>query len=102
MAEAPEYELVERPFIEQLRSMAGAIQRGIRAVEQLSSDEGGGLEMILRQAARSGDLPPALGDEDPALSWMAEQRGRWEGIRSWFLGTAEDRPTIDRLAEVIA
>jgi uncharacterized protein (TIGR02677 family) len=53
-------------------------------------------------AARSGDLPPALGQADPVASWTAQQRVRWGGARTWFRGDpgAATLATVARLAEV--
>jgi uncharacterized protein (TIGR02677 family) len=81
-------------FVEQLRMLSGEISTAMEAVEV------GGIQSLIEIAARSQDLPPALGGVDPAFRWMEQQRGKWEGIRVWFLGgTHQPSPTVDHLAE---
>ncbi len=83
-------------FIEQLRRLADEIRAAIEAVEEQ------GAARLFELASRSGDLPPSLGDGDPAAQWRALQDARWLGIRTWFQGVAAlgTAPTVERLAEV--
>jgi uncharacterized protein (TIGR02677 family) len=83
-------------FLEQLRRLSDEIRAAIEAIGQP------GAERLIATAARSADLPPALGDVDPALAWIAEQRQRWLGICVWFVGDpqAGGAPTVERLAGV--
>jgi uncharacterized protein (TIGR02677 family) len=83
-------------FIEQLRRLADEIRAAIAAVEAAGSGR------LIELASRSGDLPPALGQGEPAAQWRTEQAARWSGIRAWFQGDAAGgtAPTVDRLAEV--
>ncbi len=34
---------------------------------------------------------------DPAARWVADERERWDGVRSWFAGTAAGPPRVERL-----
>ncbi|MGQ0503962.1 MAG: TIGR02677 family protein [Myxococcaceae bacterium] len=83
-------------FVEQLRRLSDEISVAMGAVEAAGS------ERLISIASRSGDLPPILGSSDPATSWMAEQRARWQGTLQWFRGDpGTGAPaTVNRLAEV--
>ncbi len=83
-------------FVEQLRRLSDQIGAAIDSVEAAD------VSRLIAVASRSGDLPPALGDTDPAELWLAEQTARWAGTRTWFRGDTQTGvpPTVARLAEV--
>jgi uncharacterized protein (TIGR02677 family) len=80
-------------FIEQLRRLADEI-RG--AIERVAADA----QTLIAAASRSSDLPPGLGDGDPAAAWRDDQSARWRGVRAWFVGAPGAAATVERLAEV--
>ncbi|MEW6489162.1 MAG: TIGR02677 family protein [Thermodesulfobacteriota bacterium] len=81
-------------FIEKLRQLAAEITASIGALHPH-------MDRVTAAAATSADLPPALGDEDPITLWTREQNARWEGVRSWFVGSrSQGVPTVERLAGV--
>jgi uncharacterized protein (TIGR02677 family) len=79
-------------FVEDLRRLREDIADGIAAVQAAGTDR------IVETASRSADLPDFARDGAARARWAAEQRGRWEGICAWFMGTAEAEPTVERLA----
>ncbi|HZA50699.1 MAG TPA: TIGR02677 family protein, partial [Myxococcaceae bacterium] len=83
-------------FVEQLRRLSDEIRGAIEGVERA------GAASLIETASRASDLPPSLGEGDPAALWRDEQRRRWLGIRMWFVGDAlaGTAPTVDRLAHV--
>jgi uncharacterized protein (TIGR02677 family) len=83
-------------FLEQLRRLADEIRAIIEGIGPKEADR------LIAVAATSADLPPALGNEDPARAWILEQRARWAGVSTWFVGDALRGvdPTVERLAAV--
>lgn len=81
-------------FLAELRKLRGEIAACVSAVDT------GRLERLLAAAASSADVPPALGDTDPRVQWMAERRQRWVGVRGWFTVEAGVEPTVERLMQV--
>jgi uncharacterized protein (TIGR02677 family) len=82
-------------FVGELRRLAAEI-----AVHVQASDAAG-MDGAIATAATAAELPPVLDGRDPVADWIAEQRARWEGIRTWFVGSrSHPEPTVERLASV--
>jgi uncharacterized protein (TIGR02677 family) len=82
-------------FVSELRRLAAEIAMYVQA-----SDAAGMAEAIAG-AATAAELPPVLDGHDPVASWIAEQCARWDGVRTWFVGSRRHpEPTVERLANV--
>ena len=66
------------------------------AADAASPGRAGAPAELLCLAATAAELPPAPG-EDPVAAWLARERGRWAGLRAWFLPSAMERPRVDAL-----
>jgi len=75
-------------FIGELARLAPRIEAQIRAVE-----EGGEVEKLVRLAAEA-DRAPSLGGERDVSGRL---EGQWRGLSRWFVGTAEEPATVERL-----
>jgi uncharacterized protein (TIGR02677 family) len=53
-------------------------------IEQI---EARGLDVLHRRALLGAELPRLTG-HDPGPTWLEQRRLRWEGLRTWFLGSA--------------
>lgn len=80
-------------FVDRLRGLAAEIAQGVAAVRKQ------GIDTLLAEAARSGDLPPLSDGGDPTPVWIAEKRSRFEGVADWFVSDGVRRPTVDHLAD---
>ncbi|MGH9340840.1 MAG: DUF2397 family protein [Acidobacteriota bacterium] len=80
-------------FVDRLRRLAAEIAEGIAAVRNK------GIDALLAEAARSGDLPPPSDGGDPIPAWIAEKRSRFEGVADWFVSDGVRKPTVDRVAD---
>jgi len=78
-------------FVEDLRHLRPEIAERFGEADSLGPDR------FLEAAVAAADLPPALPGEDPAARWVADQRGRWDGVRAWFSEAAPGGPRVDRL-----
>jgi uncharacterized protein (TIGR02677 family) len=55
-----------------------------------------GVEQLHQRALAAADLP-ALGADDPAPTWLAHRRARWDGLRSWFRPLDGESPRVEQL-----
>ena len=78
-------------FVEDLRRLRPEIAERFAEADALGPDR------LLAVAVAAADLPPALPGEDPGARWIADQRGRWDGVRAWFSEAAPGGPRVDRL-----
>ncbi|WP_428266238.1 TIGR02677 family protein [Haliangium sp.] len=82
-------------FVGELRRLSPEIVARLRLLDAASTDQ------MVTIAASAADLPPAGSGRDPEAMWIAEQRARWEGVRTWFVGSSNHpEATVDRLANV--
>lgn len=81
-------------FLTDLDQRAYTIASAARRVEAL------GVEEMFERALRGADLPPSANGADPAETWRARRRSRWEGLRSWFLPNGGPAPRVDQLHTV--
>ena len=64
--------------------------------ETIREIEGHGVERMHRRALAGAELP-TLGLDDPGPDWLAHRRGRWDGLRAWFLPAADVPPRVEQL-----
>jgi uncharacterized protein (TIGR02677 family) len=64
--------------------------------EAITAIEAHGAELMHRRALAGAELP-ALGLDDPGPEWLAHRRGRWDGLRAWFLPSIDVPPRVEQL-----
>jgi len=70
-----------------------------QVIERLRELHDHGVDRLILHAVSAAELPPALGDSDPAAAWIAEQEQRWRGVLEWFDGRGDgELRWVDRLA----
>ncbi|MBA9005013.1 TIGR02677 family protein [Thermomonospora cellulosilytica] len=80
-------------FVTDLDARAAAIAHALAAVEEH------GVTVVHDRALDGADLPPVPG-ADPAASWLAARRAKWEGLRLWFLPQDGAQPRVRQLHDV--
>ena len=78
-------------FVADLKRLAPEIAALVEEAETL------GPGAFLPQAAAAADLPPELDGTDPVARWIETERGRWQGVRAWFLPGPLEPPRVERL-----
>jgi len=64
--------------------------------EAIAAIETHGVEHMQRRALAGAELP-SLGIDDPGPDWLAHRRGRWDGLRAWFLPQDDVPPRVEQL-----
>jgi uncharacterized protein (TIGR02677 family) len=64
--------------------------------EAIAAIEAHGVEPMQRRALAGAELP-ALGLDDPGPDWLDHRRGRWDGLRAWFLPENDEPPRAEQL-----
>jgi uncharacterized protein (TIGR02677 family) len=77
-------------FLTNLDLRARVIADAIAAIEAQ------GVDRMQRRALAGAELP-ALGLDDPGPDWLAHRRGRWDGLRAWFLPQNDVPPRVEQL-----
>lgn len=77
-------------FLTNLDLRARTIADAIAAIETL------GVDRMQRRALAGAELP-TLGLDDPGPEWLTHRRGRWDGLRAWFLPQVDVPPRVEQL-----
>jgi uncharacterized protein (TIGR02677 family) len=64
--------------------------------DAIATIETHGVERMQRRALAGAELP-TLGLDDPGPEWLAHRRGRWDGLRAWFLPQSDVPPRVEQL-----
>lgn len=91
------FQEVKAATVAYLREFLTNLDLRVRVIaEAIAAIETHGVDRMQSRALLGAELP-VLGLDDPGPDWLAHRRGRWDGLRAWFLPQNEAPPRVEQL-----